>query len=333
MPGSVDFTDELIPLTLLYTNVYQNVSNQVLEIDKSLVPPGHLWSRLFATRYLTGEDYTDRGYITQKLIDLGYIAKSVYSPVIPPAYLFLQSYESETWFQIDAIEVDPENSDPATQEEAAFSATVVATPPNGSVINFNVEIPAGTWFILGLDTISAVGMQLDTVDNPGDVSSLYVKRHIQQFPALAVPIAFPNTVDLIFDDQDNNQYVLQISDSGELFWTLYGNRTPATLFAPEGLFWKAVEPVLNESPAPGALVASVLNPPDLAQASYTGGYQGGGSGHPSSGTLSFQWRPEDVADCSAGTFAIQSTSGSGLWSTSGTLTVAGIREEPGWGAG
>jgi hypothetical protein len=325
----VNFVDELIPLTLLYTNVYQNVSNQVLEIDKALIPPGHLWSRLFATRYLTGSDYDDRGYITQKLIDLGYIAKSVYSPVIPPAFLFMQSSESELWFQVDAIEVDPLNSDVATQEDASFAATVVEGPPDGSEINFNVEVSAGTWFILGLDTLSCVGMQLDTVDNPGDVSSLYAKRRIQQFPSLEVPIAFPNTINLIFDDQDNNQYVLRITDGGELFWTPYGNRTPVTLFAPESLFWKVTEPVLNEIPTSQEVV-SILNPPDLATATYAGTYRGGsGSGY--SGTISFEWRAEDVAECPAGIFPVSGTSG--LWTTEGTLTVAGIREEAGWGAG
>jgi hypothetical protein len=120
--------------------------------------------------------------------------------------------------------------------------------------------------------LSAVGMQLDTVDNRGDVSSLYAKRRIQQFPFLEVPIAFPNTVNLVFDDVDNNQYALRISDSGELFWTLYGNRSPVTLFAPESLFWEATEPVLNLIPPAQDVVS--INPPDLVSASYAGTYRG-----------------------------------------------------------
>lgn len=336
----VNFTDEPIPLTLIYDNVYQNVSGQVLEIDKYLVPPGHLWSRLLATRYLIGDDYDHRGYITQKLIDLRYIAKTVYTPVIPPAFLFMQSTESGLWFQVDAVEVDPTvgsvEGDPDTQEDVSFATTVVAAPPDGSVINFDVEVPAGAWFILGLNSLTCVGMQLDTVDNPDNVSMLFAKRRIQQFPSLTVPIAFPNSTNLIFDDQDNNQYALRVTDAGELFWTPFGDRNPTTLFAPESLFWESVEPVLNIIPNHQGLV-SALNPPDDAavQASYAGTYLGlAGSGSGYRGTVTFEWRLEDVADCPAGTFAIQSTGGlSGAWSTSGTLTVAGIREEASWGLG
>jgi hypothetical protein len=338
MPRSrsgVNFTDEPIPLTLIYDNVYQNVSGQVLEIDKYLIPPGHLWSRLFATRYLIGDDYDHRGYITQKLIDLGYIAKTVYTPIIPPAYLFMQSCESAaTWFRVDAVEVDPTSSDPDTQEDVSYATTVVAAPPDGSVINFDVEVPAGAWFILGLNTLTCVGMQLDTVDNPDNVSMLYAKRRVQQFPSLEVPIAFPTGTNLIFDDQDNNQYVLRVNDAGELFWTPYVNRTPQTLFAPESLFWRSVEPVLEMIPDGQGLV-SILNPPDTSQASYAGLYLGlAGSGSGYAGTVTFEWRLEDVGDCPAGTFPIESRGGeSGAWSTSGELTVAGIREEASWGPG
>ena len=126
-----DFSEINLPLNIIYSDVYSNVSSQVLEIDKALIPPGHLWSRLFATRVLIGDDYTFRGYITQKLIDLGYIAKAVYSPIIPQGYLFLQSYESATWFQVDAVEIDPPGPF-YYADDASFQCTDVAAPPDGS---------------------------------------------------------------------------------------------------------------------------------------------------------------------------------------------------------
>jgi hypothetical protein len=178
-------------------------------------------------------------------------------------------------------------------------------------------------------------MQLDTVDpGAGEVAMLYAKRRVQQFPSLEVPIAFPTGTNLIFDDQDNNQYVLRVNDAGELFWTRYVNRTPQTLFAPESLFWRSVEPVLEMIPNGQGLV-SILNPPDTSQASYAGLYLGlAGSGSGYAGTVTFEWRLEDVGDCPAGTFPIESRGGeSGAWSTSGELTVAGIREEASWGPG
>ncbi len=344
----IDFTGADLPLTLIYSEVYSNVSGQVLEIDKSLVQPGHLWSRLFSTRFLIGADYTDRGFITQKLIDLGYIAKAVYSPVIPLGFFYMQSYESETWFQVDAIEVDTSPDHFAVkQDDASFQTTKVTGPSEDSIINFNIIVPAGVWFILGLaNGVSCVGMQLDSVDQPDDISFLYVKRNIQQFPLLPEPMAVPNSVSLIFYDQNNNRYSLQVDDSGQLFFTPYFGFTPfsllnSVLLPPNGdpnlpasvpsdcLFWDVVEPLLEQIPDERH-VRILLNSPDPVQASYSGVYTGP-SGY--AGTVSFEWRLEDVADSIAGTFPGYGTSPDGLWTTSGSLTISGILAEPSWGTG
>lgn len=332
----VDFSGDNLPLNLIYSEVYSNVSGQVLEIDKSLVPAGHLWSRLFYTRVLIGDDYTNRGYITQVLIRQGLIAKAIYSPIIPQGYLFLQSYESDTWFEVDALEVDPDDTQPDTREDVSFISTEVTGPPAGTVINFNVEIPSSYWFILGLDDTYTVGMQLDTVNNPGDISFLYKKRLVQQNPSLPIPISIPNTSNLIFDDQDNNQFALKIDDDGQLFFTPYFGITPYILLnqntnGDDSLFWQVVEPVLNEIPNRENVVVTLDS--DILQASYSGSYRElSGSGY--SGTVSFQWRLPDVADCIAGTFTgAYGTSADGLWSTSGTLSISGILEEPSWGPG
>src|ERR1700746_1342275 len=146
-----NFSGINLPLSIIYSDVYSNVSGQVLEIDKALIPPGHLWSRLFAPRVLIGDDYSRRGYITQKLIDLGYIAKAVYSPIIPQGFLFLESYESAAWFQVDAVEIDSPGPD-ALADDVSFATTNVLGPPGNSIVNFDITVPYGNWFILELNT-------------------------------------------------------------------------------------------------------------------------------------------------------------------------------------
>ena len=306
------FSENNLPLTVLYSTVYQNISKQILEIEKALVPPGHLWSQFPAERYLIGDDYTMRGYSTQKLIDLGYIAKRSYSPIIPQGFLFLQSYQSTTWFQVDAVEVDVPSELAATREEVTFLVTDVTGPPEGSIINFNIQLPAGVWFVLSLDVELAVGMALDTND---DVTTfLYEKRDKLNWPVLSSPLAIPNTVSLIFDDDDGRSYRLLINDQGQLFWTLNTGTTPIILFTGNSLFWLTVTPILVEVPDLSNLNFK-LGEPEMIRATFSGTYSG-----PTSGTLEYQWRATDLGSLDPGSYPIHSTSGS--WTVSGTLTVS-----------
>src|ERR1700747_2401241 len=193
-----DFSELNFPLSIIYSDVYSNVSGQVLEIDKELIPPGHLWSRLFAERVLIGDDYSRRGYITQKLIDLGYIAKAVYSPIIPQGFLFLQSYESPAWFQVDAVEVDSPGP-VALADDVSFQTMDVLGPPVDSIVNFDITVPYGNWFILELNTNFCLGMQSDIRGDPiGDPTFLYEKRDKLRYPAITVPLAIPNNQQLLF---------------------------------------------------------------------------------------------------------------------------------------
>jgi hypothetical protein len=313
------FSEANLPLSIIYSDVYSNVSGQVLEIDKELVPPGHLWSRLFATRVLIGDDYDRRGYITQKLIDLGYIAKAVYSPIIPQGYLFLQSEDSETWFAVDAVEIDP--SGPYDRaDDCSFQTTVIDSPPEGSIVNFNIAVPYGNWFILELSTDFALGMTVDTrLDATNDPTFLYEKRSKLRYPQITVPLAIPNNQELIFTTEDGASYLLRVNDEGQLFWIRAAGVTFLSLFAPDGLFWLSMEPVLNVIPDASA-ADGVLQGGLPVKASFAGSYSGvnGNSGH-----LSFQWRSEDIAELTPGTYPIpENSSGSGDWSVNGTLTVS-----------
>jgi hypothetical protein len=313
-----DFSEANLPLSVIYSDVYSNVSGQVLEIDKELIPPGHLWSRLFATRVLIGDDYNQRGYITQKLIDLGYIAKAVYSPIIPHGFFFLQSYESPAWFEVDAVEVD-ETGPYDRVDDASFESTLVTAPPEGSTINFDITVPYGLWFILELSVAFALGMQIDVQgDIIGDPTFLYQKRDKLNYPALTVPLAVPNNQQLLFITEDGTAYQLRINDAGQLFWLCAAEVTILSLFAPEGLFWLSLEPVLAQIPNQQTVSTKLAGNPYI-KALFKGTYTGVNG---NSGTLSFGWRTEDIAEITPGTYSIpNSTSGDGNWSVSGTLTV------------
>jgi hypothetical protein len=313
------FLETNLPLSIIYSDVYSNVSGQVLEIDKQLIPPGHLWSRLFATRVLIGDDYTLRGYITQKLIDLGYIAKAVYSPIIPAGFLFLQSYESATWFAVDAVEINPPGPYDRA-DDASFQTTAIETPPDGSIINFDITVPYGNWFILELGTDFALGMQIDDREDAlGDPTFLYEKRSKLRYPQITVPLAIPNTQQLHFTTEDNSTYLLAVNDAGQLFWIRGADVTVASLFAPDGLFWSVIEPVLTGAQQDGRSASGILRGGLYVKASFSGIYTGLNLFH---GNLAFQWRTEDIAELVPGTYAIPNhPSGSGQWFASGTLTV------------
>jgi hypothetical protein len=315
-----DFSEINLPLNIIYSDVYSNVSGQVLEIDKELIPPGHLWSRLFADRVLIGDDYSRRGYITQKLIDLGYIAKAVYSPIIPQSYLFLQSYESPAWFEIDAVEVDaPGPYDLA--DDASFASTLIDSPPADSTINFDITVPYGNWFILELSTNFCLGMQIDDRgDQAGDPTFYYEKRNKLHYPAVIVPLSIPNNQQLLFVTEDNTIYQLRVNDAGQLFWlrTVAGV-TPFSLFDPNGLFWQSIEPVLTGMAVNYQSVDAYLDPSIYVKALFEGSYAGTNG---LSGALSFRWRAEDVAGITPGSYPIpENTSARGNWSVTGTLTV------------
>jgi hypothetical protein len=313
-----NFSEANLPLSIIYSDVYSNVSGQVLEIDKALIPPGHLWSRLFATRVLIGDDYEQRGYITQKLIDLGYIAKAIYSPIIPQGFLFLQSSDSQTWFGVDAVEIDPPGPYDLA-DDTSFQTTEIAAPPDGSVVNFNVSVPYGNWFILELSTDFALGMQIDDrEDAEGDPTFYYEKRNKLNYPEITVPLAIPNSQELIFTTEDNSSYLLRVNDDGQLFWIRAAGVTLASLFDPTGLFWLSMEPVLNviddRQSADGQLLGGLVS-----KAFFNGTYSGVNG---NSGNLSFQWRTEDIAELTPGSYSVPANnSGSGDWSVSGTLTV------------
>lgn len=213
-----DFTEANLPLSVIYSASWENISNQVLEVEKALVPPGHVWNQLLSQRYLIGDDFTARGYTTQKLIDLGYIGQSWYTPIIPPAYLHLQSYESTQWFEIDAIEVNLNINNPDQTDEVAFASTAVPRAPAGSIINFDIVVPAAIWFILGLDTNNSVGLQIYTATS--DATFLYEKRPNGNFPSITVPLSVPNSQHIVFLDSSNNFYALNVNDTGQLLWTV-----------------------------------------------------------------------------------------------------------------
>jgi len=312
------FSEANLPLSIIYSDVYSNVSGQVLEIDKALIPPGHLWSRLFATRVLIGDDYNRRGYITQKLIDLGYIAKAVYSPIIPLGFLFLQSSDSETWFAVDAVEIDPPGPYDLA-DDCSFATTEIDSPPEGSIVNFNIRVPYGNWFILELSTDFCLGMKIyDRGDAEGDPSFYYEKRNKLHYPAITVPLAVPNSQELIFTTESGLDYLLRVNDEGQLFWILAAGVTVSSLFEPDSLFWLSMEPVLNGIDDRKA-VDGILQGGLYVKASFSGTYSGV-SGN--SGNLSFQWRREDIAELTPGSYPVPgSNSRSADWSVNGTLTV------------
>lgn len=314
-----NFSEVNLPLSIIYSDVYSNVSGQVLEIDKTLIPPGHLWSRLFATRVLIGDDYSLRGYITQKLIDLGYIAKAVYSPIIPLGFFFLQSAESKTWFQVDAVEIDAPGP-VAFADDSSFETTVIDAPPDGSIINFDVTVPYGNWFILELSADFGLGMQIDVRgDETGDPTFLYEKRDKLRYPEITVPLAVPNSQELIFTTEDGASYLLRVNDAGQLFWIRAAGVTLLSLFAPDGIFWLSVEPVLTGATQDRRSGDWRLQGGLYAKASFTGTFAGTNG---FTGNLSFQWRTEDVAELTPGVYSIPNrSSGNGHWSASGTLTV------------
>lgn len=314
-----DFSEINLPLNVIYSDVYSNVSGQVLEIDKALIPPGHLWSRLFATRVLIGDDYSMRGYITQKLIDLGYIAKAVYSPIIPQGFLFLQSYESPAWFEVDAVEVDAPGP-VAYADDASFASTLVETPPPDSTINFDITVPFGNWFILELDADFCLGMQIDDWgDEAKDPTFLFEKRDKLRYPAVTVPLSIPNNQQLLFVTEDDTVYQLRINDAGQLFWLRTAEVTPFSLFAADGLFWQTIEPILTGMALNHQSVDVYLDPSIYVKALFAGSYAGTNG---LSGALSFRWRAEDVAGITPGSYPVpQSTSARGNWSVTGTLTV------------
>ena len=313
-----DFSNDNLPLSIIYSDVYSNVSGQVLEIDKALIPPGHLWSRLFATRVLIGDDYNRRGYITQKLIDLGYIAKAVYSPIIPLGYLFLQSSDSETWFAVDAVEIDPPGPYDLA-DDCSFQTTEIDAPPDGSIVNFNISVPYGNWFILELSEDYCLGMQIDDrEDAEGDPTFYYEKRNKLNYPEITVPLAIPNSQELIFTTESGLSYLLRVNDNGQLLWILAAGVTVSSLFEADSLFWLSMEPALNVIPDRSA-AGAVLQDGLYIKASFTGLYSGVNGNF---GSLSFQWRREDIAELTPGSYPIPaSASGSGDWSVSGTLTV------------
>jgi hypothetical protein len=313
------FSEIDLPLSIIYSDVYSNVSGQVLEIDKALIPPGHLWSRLFATRVLIGDDYDRRGYITQKLIDLGYIAKAVYSPIIPLGYLFLQSSDSETWFAVDAVEIDPPGPYDLA-DDCSFQTTEIDAPPEGSIVNFNIAVPYGNWFILELSTDNALGMQIyDRGDAEGDPTFYYEKRSKLRYPEITVPLAIPNGQELIFTTEAGASYLLRVNDEGQLYWIRAAEVTLLSLFAADSLFWLSMEPVLDLIPDQQSADAMLQG--NLVSKAFFNGTYSGVNGN--SGNLSFQWRREDIAELTPGSYAIPtSTSGSTNWSISGTLTVS-----------
>ena len=313
------FSEVDLPLSIIYSDVYSNVSGQVLEIDKTLIPPGHLWSRLFATRVLIGDDYNQRGYITQKLIDLGYIAKAVYSPIIPLGFLFLQSSDSDAWFGVDAVEVDPAGPYDRA-DDASFQTTAIDSPPEGSIVNFNISVPYGNWFILELTVDFALGMQIDDRgDEEGDPTFYYEKRNVLRYPYITVPLAVPNSQELIFTTENGLAYLLRVNDAGQLFWIAAAGVTIASLFDPVGLFWLSMEPVLG-TVADRSSVDGVLQGGLYVKASFAGTYTGTNG---TSGNCSFQWRAEDIAELTPGVYPVPASgSGSGDLSVSGTLTVS-----------
>jgi hypothetical protein len=311
-------TEFNLPLTVIYSDVYQNVSSQVLEIDKSVsIPPSHVWSEMLANRYLIGDDYTNRGYVTQKLIDLGYIAFAVYVPLIPQGYFFLQSYESDIWFEVDAVEVDVDDNNPLTRECVSYKSTEVVVPPPNSIINFNISIPAGIPLLLELNGTVCVDMYLDfNTSGPTNeiinISSLYRKNVVpSNLPAITTALSIPNTQNLYFDDGDSNFYTFQINDQGQFFWTLY---TPSFAIIFWGLFWLTLEPILVKY-SNNAISYSLGNQ-FWVKAFFTGTYADN-SGN--SGTLYYEWNREEIGSTNPGTFPVNGSKG--IWTITGTMTV------------
>jgi hypothetical protein len=324
----VYFSERDLPLSVIYDTLYQNVSHQVLEIDKEIVPPGHLWSRMHADAYLVGDDYDERGYITQVLIRQGYIAKRVYTPIIPAGYLYLQSYESQQWFQIFAVEVDVDETKIDTRGDTSFESNPIAYPPPNSIIDFDVSLPYGVWFTLDLlyqitraQTGYALGCTVQTksgVVDAGDPAFYFEKKDRLHFPPINVPLSIPNTQELRFIAESGITYLLRINDEGQLFWTLYTGLYADGLFEPDELFWKATEPVL-EMIDDGYSVHHVLEGGLHIQAVFVGTFKGL-NGH--QGPIKFEYRREDVAEIEPGFYPITSTSPNGTFSVTGTLTVA-----------
>jgi len=311
-------TEYNLPLTVIYSDVWQNVSSQVLEIDKSTtIPIGHVWSEMLANRYLIGDDYTNRGYVTQVLIRQGYIAHSVYVPIIPQGYFFMQSYESDTWFEVDAVEVDVDDNNPITRECVSYKSTEVTSPPVGSIINFNISVPAGICLLLELNSTVCVDMYLDfnTSGDTGEIvniSSLYRKNTVPaNLPSITTPLAIPNTQNLTFDDGDGNLYTFQINDAGQFFWTLY---TPSFAVIFWGLFWLTIEPIFVNYP--NNAISYSLGNQFWVKATFTGTYS---DTNGNSGTLSYEWNREEMGSINPGTFPVSGTKG--IWTINGTMTI------------
>src|SRR6478736_6478546 len=92
--------------TYLYSEGYLNVSGQQLEIENSVVPSGHKWSRLRAHGSLNQAQNEGVGAITQSLIDYGYLKKTADTPMFNLNGLYMESVDSE-WFRVYVLEYAP----------------------------------------------------------------------------------------------------------------------------------------------------------------------------------------------------------------------------------
>jgi hypothetical protein len=162
-------------------------------------------------------------------------------------------------------------------------------------------------------------MQIDVRgDALGDPTFLYEKRSKLRYPAITVPLAIPNSQELIFTTEDGSEYLLRVNDAGQLFWIRGAEVTVSSLFDTEGLFWLSMEPVFGAIPDRSS-ADSILQGGLYVKASFTGTYTGTSG---LSGNVAFQWRTEDIAELTPGTYPVPSNdSARGNWSVSGTLTV------------
>lgn len=210
------FTDNPPPISVIYSLMWVNVSNQVLELSTQLFP-GEVWSQLFAERYLSQQEYTNRSYVVQNFINLGYISKARYAPVIGVGQFFMQS-SGGLWFEVDAAEFDQSPTD-NTENDVTYVTTLVSGPPAGSVINFDIQIDSGTPLILQLDNHFCVGLYIEARLLPSPYM-IFEKRDLLNYPILTNPLSIPYTQNLIFLDVNNVAYRYVVDDSGGFILSL-----------------------------------------------------------------------------------------------------------------
>ena len=136
------------PFKVLYSSIYKNVSGQSLMIDGVRVAPNSTFWHVGKDQFLTTEQYTSRGILTQNLIDQGYIQPVYLQPVIPNGYLYMQSWEHiiednkivYPWFRVWSVE-KYEND-----EFIGYSWDLerVEEPDKEYIIDYSLAIPHDT---------------------------------------------------------------------------------------------------------------------------------------------------------------------------------------------